>query len=125
MKILFNALLDNSLKFTAENRLPVINISFSIANGTELGAISPYLDQVKFLRIECKDNGIGFDNIYISKIFRIFQRLHNHQSAYEGKGIGLAICQRIMANHEGYIIANGRPQEGAAFILFFPASVIA
>lgn len=120
LKILFNALLDNALKFTVENRIPAIEFSFSIAYGEELTDISPSLAKVKFLRIVCEDNGIGFENIYISKIFRIFQRLHNQQSDYEGKGIGLAICQRIMANHEGYIIAEGIPQKGARFILFFP-----
>ncbi len=125
LKILFAALLDNALKFTVENRLPEIYLSFSIGYGSEIADVSPNLAKVKFLKIVCEDNGIGFDNIYITKIFRIFQRLHNQQSEYEGKGIGLAISQRIMANHEGYIIAEGTPQKGARFILFFPESILA
>ena len=68
-----------------------------------------------------EDNGIGFDNKYIDNIFRIFRRLHTSQSEYEGKGIGLAICQRIMTNHEGYIIGTGTTGEGAKFKLYFPA----
>jgi signal transduction histidine kinase len=120
MKILFKALLDNSLKFTREGVRPEVVINCEIRTGAELLEINPNLEQKKFYCICCSDNGIGFENKYISKIFRIFQRLHNEDSNYEGKGIGLAICQRIMANHEGYIIANGTPGAGAEFKLFFP-----
>ena len=120
LKILFRALLDNSLKFTRDGVKPVITISCEIVNGAELKDINANIKDKKFYRIICSDNGIGFDNQFISKIFRIFQRLHTQQSEYEGKGIGLAICQRIMANHEGYIIANGEPNVGAQFKLFFP-----
>ncbi len=120
LTILFRALLDNSLKFTREGIKPVITISYEIINGHELEEINPNLMNRKFYRIICSDNGIGFDNQFISKIFQIFQRLHPQQSKYDGKGIGLAICQRIMANHEGYIMAHGQPQMGAKFKLFFP-----
>ena len=120
LKILFKALLDNSLKFTRSGVKPVVHISFEIINGHELSGINPNLLDKKFYCITSSDNGIGFDNQFITKIFQIFQRLHTEQSAYEGKGIGLAICQRIMANHEGYIIGHGVPQMGAKFKLFFP-----
>ncbi len=120
LKILFKALLDNSLKFTRDGVKPVITISCDTINGHELSDINPNLLQKKFYRITCSDNGIGFDNQFMTKIFRIFQRLHAPESDYEGKGIGLAICQRIMANHEGYIIAHGEPGMGAKFKLFFP-----
>jgi len=120
LKILFTAVLDNSLKFTRSEVHPVINICCDELNGHELSGINPNLLHKKFYRITCSDNGIGFDNQYINKIFRIFQRLHTEESAYEGKGIGLAICQRIMANHEGYIMAHGETGLGAQFKLFFP-----
>jgi len=120
IKILFKALLDNSLKFTRPGVKPVITITGDIINGHELSDINPNLLNKKFHRITCSDNGIGFGNQFITKIFRIFQRLHTQESGYEGKGIGLAICQRIMANHEGYIIAHGEPGLGAKFKLFFP-----
>ncbi len=120
LRILFNALLDNSLKFTREGVKPVISISFEIITGQELSDINPNLSNKRFYRITCSDNGIGFDNQYINKMFQIFQRLHTQQSEYHGKGIGLAICQRVMANHEGYMIADGTPQTGARFKLFFP-----
>ena len=121
LKILFEALLDNSLKFTREGVKPVITFSSDIVNGHELSDINPNLSGQKFHRITCADNGIGFENQFITKIFQIFQRLHPQESEYDGKGIGLAICQRIMANHEGYIIASGTPGMGAQFKLFFPA----
>lgn len=121
LTILFKALLDNSLKFTREGVAPVVNIDCEVTDGTELTDIHPFLAARKFVKVTCTDNGIGFDNKFITKMFRIFQRLHSQQSKYEGKGIGLAICQRIMVNHEGYIVATGVPQEGAKFKLFFPA----
>jgi signal transduction histidine kinase len=120
LKILFNALLDNSLKFTPAHRHPVITITYEITNGAELKAINPNLSHKKFNCITCTDNGIGFDDQYITKMFQLFQRLHTQESGYSGKGIGLAISQRIMANHEGYILAHGDPQAGAKFKLFFP-----
>lgn len=120
LKILFRALLDNALKFSRDDEQPVIIISSETLMGEELVSINPNLKHKEFVCISCSDNGIGFDNQYISKIFQIFQRLHTHNSEYEGKGIGLAICQRIMANHEGYIIGYGVPQAGAKFKLFFP-----
>lgn len=122
LRILLTALLDNALKFTREGVPPVINMTYSMTNGEELTDINPNLAGKKFHCITCNDNGIGFDNKFINKIFQIFQRLHNGQSEYVGKGIGLAICQRIMANHEGYIVAHGVPRMGASFKLFFPAS---
>jgi signal transduction histidine kinase len=118
--ILFRALLDNSLKFRREGVKPVISISCETINGHELGDINPNLQHKKFHRITFSDNGIGFDNKFMDKIFKIFQRLHTQESEYEGKGIGLAICQRVMANHEGYLIAHGEPHMGAHFKLFFP-----
>lgn len=118
--ILFKALFDNSLKFSKEGVGPVITITNEITSGEELKGINKKLTDKKFNCITFADNGIGFDNQFIDKMFRIFQRLHAQQSGYDGKGIGLAICQRIMANHEGYIIAHGEPQVGATFKLFFP-----
>ena len=120
LKILFKALLDNALKFSRDGVAPVVTICCDVITGFELLDINPNLSDKKFYRISCIDNGIGFDNKFITKMFRIFQRLHNEESDYEGKGIGLAICQRIMANHEGYLVANGTPGKGAEFKLFFP-----
>jgi signal transduction histidine kinase len=120
LHILFKSLLDNSLKFQRAGVEPAINIRADITDGEELKHLAPLLQSKKFHRITVADNGIGFDNQFISKMFRIFQRLHNQESEYEGKGIGLSICQRIMVNHKGYIVAHGHPDVGATFKLFFP-----
>jgi len=120
--ILFKALLDNALKFTRAGIAPNIAIRADLSYGEELAGINKELVGRRFHRITISDNGIGFENKFISKMFQIFQRLHNQESVYEGKGIGLAICQRIMVNHEGYIIAHGHPDVGATFKLFFPSA---
>jgi signal transduction histidine kinase len=121
LHILFKSLIDNSLKFSREDVKPLISIRSDKVNGDELIEINSKLAEKTFYRITISDNGIGFDNKFISKMFQIFQRLHNQQSEYDGKGVGLAICQRVMANHEGYILAHGHTEVGATFKLFFPA----
>lgn len=120
IQTLFKALLDNAIKFARPDRPLIISLRADRTPGTELHLINKSLSQQSFYRITITDNGIGFDNQFSSRIFMIFQRLHNQHSDYEGKGIGLAICQRIMANHNGYILANGHPEVGATFKLFFP-----
>ena len=71
--------------------------------------------------IVVKDNGIGFDEKYSEKIFNIFQRLHGRME-YEGTGIGLAICRKIVLNHNGYITVSSKENEGSEFIVILPAS---
>ena len=70
--------------------------------------------------ITVEDNGIGFDEKYLEKMFAVFQRLHGRQE-YEGTGIGLAVCRRIVDRHGGTITARGKPGEGACFIMRLPA----
>ena len=71
------------------------------------------------IKITVRDNGIGFNNEFNQTIFRIFQRLHTGNE-FEGKGIGLAIVERVMTNHNGYVLASGEPNGGAEFSLYFP-----
>jgi signal transduction histidine kinase len=120
IQVLLKSLLDNSLKFIRHDTTPVITITSDTVHGDELIDINKKLRHKKFHRITISDNGIGFDNKFTDKMFQIFQRLHNQHSQYDGKGIGLAICQRVMANHKGYIIAYGHVEVGATFKLFFP-----
>jgi signal transduction histidine kinase len=118
IRMLFRHLIDNALKFSKPGEPAWIRITSRKAGSEEL---SP--EQSTEQRYHCiivEDRGIGFDNKNVEKMFGIFRQLHNVQEGYTGKGTGLAICQRIMANHKGYILAHGFIGEGATFKLYFP-----
>ncbi|MBB1286348.1 PAS domain-containing protein [Flavisolibacter sp. BT320] len=116
---LFQNLLANSLKFVREGVTPVITISSSEADAYE---VAPYqlAKAERYLKLTIADNGIGFENEYAQKIFAIFQRLHG-RSEYEGSGIGLSICKKIVEHHGGVIFAHGEPGVGAVFTIILPA----
>ena len=120
MFLLFKAIIDNSIKFSSLTEQPVIRIFYSEVNGEEVKFGRK--ERQQYHKIVIEDNGIGFDNEFAEKIFMIFQRLHTQQSDYHGKGIGLAIAQRVMVNHDGFITAKGDPGKGAVFTLFFPVT---
>lgn len=115
---LFQNLINNSLKFTRPGVSPEITItatSISSPEARKLGVTKAG----KHIKLEFTDNGIGFDNAYAEKIFSIFQRLHG-QGEYEGTGIGLSICRKVVENHGGIIVASGTPGEGAKFTIIIP-----
>jgi PAS domain S-box-containing protein len=116
---LFQNLLSNSLKFVKPDLQPLITIKHTLLNPEEVGSyqLSP---SNQYHRLEFSDNGIGFENEFAGKIFAIFQRLHG-RSEYEGSGIGLAICKKIVEHHGGVIYASGQPDEGATFTIILPA----
>jgi len=116
---LFLNLISNALKFTKDEVPPVITISYEKVRGEEVSGIEKIRKDRDYHKIKVIDNGIGFEDQYAEKIFVIFQRLHarNH---YEGTGVGLAICRRIMTNHNGFIFAKSQINEGASFTLYFP-----
>ncbi|RYZ50220.1 MAG: PAS domain-containing sensor histidine kinase, partial [Sphingobacteriales bacterium] len=117
---LLQNLLSNSLKFSKAEEIPVINITSRQVDGKSSGLTVISADEDKeFLLIEFKDNGIGFEQQYAEKIFQVFQRLHG-RSEYPGSGVGLSIVQKVIENHKGYIIAEGRPGEGACFRILLP-----
>ncbi len=117
--LLFRSLIDNAFKFSKPGEPPEINILYRQVDGSR--EEDPHLAGKSFYRIILEDKGIGFSNEFAEKIFMIFQRLHTRQSGYRGKGIGLAIAQRIMSNHNGVIMARGLINGGATFIMYFPA----
>ena len=118
VRSMFRALIDNALKYSKAGQSPSITIYSEQIEGRRLGTAVPHLDKT-YNAITIQDNGIGFDIEFRDKIFQIFRRLHTQEN-FSGKGIGLAICQRVMANHNGVIIADAKPGEGASFTLLFP-----
>jgi signal transduction histidine kinase len=118
LSLLFRHLIDNSLKFARPDTPLIITISGRRAGSTEL--FESNTDSIKYYCVSIADNGLGFDNRQVDKMFGIFRQLHTAQEGSSGKGMGLAICQRIMNNHRGHILAHGFPNEGATFKLYFP-----
>lgn len=119
IKQLFHNLLSNSIKFAKKGIAPIIEITTEEMSGKDIFFIEGIREENIFYHICFQDNGIGFERTYAEKIFVIFQRLHGRQD-YEGTGIGLAICKRVMGNHNGFIFAEGELGKGAKFHLFFP-----
>lgn len=112
---LFYNLVSNALKFSAEK--PVITITAEQVAGTKLPERLVLNADKTYSVIRVKDNGIGFDQVYATQIFTIFQRLNN-RAHYSGTGIGLAICKKIAENHGGHIEAESKPGEGAEFTVY-------
>lgn len=117
----FQNLISNALKFAKENTSPVITISSEIIESKDFD--SQPSESGNFCRITLSDNGIGFDEKFLDRIFVIFQRLNN-QSSYEGTGIGLAIAKKIMDKHNGLISAKSHENEGASFIIILPINQV-
>jgi signal transduction histidine kinase len=117
--LMFKALIDNAIKFSKPGVPPVVTIQCVQTTGEELVPVDKKLAKKQFIRISVQDNGIGFSNEFSQKIFLIFQRLHTG-TEYEGKGIGLAIVERVMTNHNGYVLASAQVDKGALFNLYFP-----
>jgi PAS domain S-box-containing protein len=103
-------LLSNALKFQPPGGVPVIKVRSRTFSG---------LSGEQFCEITVEDNGIGFDEKYLEKMFAVFQRLHG-RSEYEGTGVGLAVCRRITDRHHGTITARSQVGQGAIFIVTLP-----
>lgn len=106
MQQLFQNLIGNALKFHKKETPPIVVIQ---SKGLENGNVE----------ITVKDNGVGFDEKYLDRIFKPFQRLHLH-SEYEGTGMGTAICQKIVERHGGNLTAKSKIGEGTTFIVSLP-----
>jgi two-component system sensor kinase FixL len=118
MRQLFQNLIANGLKFHRREEPPLIRISGRYLRGRDEGPPQTHLGE-EYCRILVEDNGIGFEEKNSDRIFGVFQRLHS-RDVYEGTGIGLAICRRIVERHGGQIIAHGFPGQGSRFEIFLP-----
>jgi len=115
---LFSNLIINAIRYKKPIVNPRVKITAEIVNAEDIQeTTSPPFN--KYHKISVADNGIGFEQKYADKIFELFQRLHG-RSEYEGTGIGLAICKKIVQNHNGFIYAFGKPDVGATFIIYLP-----
>jgi PAS domain S-box-containing protein len=115
---LFSNLLNNALKFSKSDVAPKVQIHTEMVDGSTFKGIYS-LPAKNYCHISFKDNGIGFEPVYEKKIFEVFQRLHA-RTEYGGTGIGLAICKKIVENHNGVINAQSQLNEGATFHIYLP-----
>lgn len=113
MHQLFLNLISNALKFSRPGVSPKVKIEAKILSASLLGRVG------QACQITVKDNGIGFDEKYLDRIFTIFQRLHGRHE-FEGTGIGLAVCRKIIDRHGGVITARSVLGEGSTFIVTLP-----
>ena len=118
LAILVKNLLSNALKFQAPGNAPEVRIDTDIVKGGDM-PMAGLPEEKEFFRVSFADNGLGFDERYARKIFQVFQRLHGLQE-YPGTGMGLAICRKIMENHNGFITAQSQEGRGSTFHCFFP-----
>lgn len=115
LRQLFQNLLGNALKFHREEVPPVVRIRGEIVYRIPSGGTVPR----PWLQVKVEDNGVGFESRHAERIFRIFERLHG-RDRFEGTGMGLAICARIVELHGGTILAEGVSDRGATFTVTLP-----
>ena len=117
---LFQNLLSNALKFRQPGQLPRIHLTSRLIEAAGLPpSVKPTRIAPVYHQLDVADNGVGFDEKYLDRIFQVFQRLYG-RNEYAGTGIGLAICEKVVANHGGAITASSQPGQGATFSVFFP-----
>lgn len=139
MRQLLQNLISNALKFHKPDSLPIVQVQAQLISANAYPTTHPArtlnpsfgsaLDQTKtdmpqctnqwLCEIRVSDNGIGFDEKFLDRIFTVFQRLHSH-SEYAGTGMGLAICRKIVERHGGAITAQSCPGQGSTFIIVLP-----
>jgi signal transduction histidine kinase len=116
MRQLLQNLTSNALKFRRPESPPVVSVSGRLLNGNGTnGNGAPDPEEVRTWEISVRDNGIGFDQKHVDKVFKVFERLHG-RSEYEGTGIGLAVCRKIVERHGGSITARSAKGEGSTFL---------
>lgn len=116
---LFYNIIGNALKFCTEN--PVISIGCRNLPASDIQRYEELHPRINYIELSIRDNGIGFEQKYAGQIFTIFKRL-NPKERFEGTGIGLALCKKIVDNHHGVISAESEPGKGTIFRIVLPAS---
>lgn len=119
MRLVIQNLVSNALKFSRKDISPHISIAAEKVLEKNFDSIAD--EQGAYCRISVADNGIGFDEKYLDKIFVMFQRL-NAKEAYQGTGMGLAIVKKIVEGHQGIITARSKEGEGATFVIVLPVT---
>jgi PAS domain S-box-containing protein len=117
MRQLLQNLISNALKFQTPPTKPEVIISAKVVDNAE--SLPGSMPGEELVQIMVRDNGIGFDERYLDRIFQVFQRLHS-RSDFEGTGIGLAVCRKIADRHGGIISAKSAEGQGATFIVTLP-----
>lgn len=113
-------LVSNALKYSKPDVPPHIHITGRVVHGADSATGLPAEDEDQaYYLVEVQDNGIGFEQEYAEKIFKMFQRLHA-KNEYGGTGVGLSIARKVADNHHGHLWATGQPGEGATFHLLLP-----
>lgn len=115
---LLQNLIGNALKYHKSGVPPVVTVSAALVNDT-----LPAGETLPICRVTVEDCGIGFDEKYLDRIFAVFQRLHG-RNEYEGTGIGLAVCRKIVERHGGSITATSTLGEGAVFVVSLPVQQV-
>jgi signal transduction histidine kinase len=105
---LFQNVIENAVKFSRKDEPPHVKIYGKVKK------------QSKTCEISVEDNGIGFEERYLDKLFVPFQKLHGRESVYDGMGMGLAICRKIVKRHGGEITARSKLGKGTTFIVTLP-----
>jgi signal transduction histidine kinase len=131
LRQLFQNLLANAIKFRRPDVPPVIQVSSRKVPAKQLpDSVLATIEAVEhdqtvnrrfYHEISVSDNGIGFDEKYLDRIFQVFQRLHT-KSAFPGTGVGLAICRKVIENHGGALSATSQPQVGSTFFVYLPVT---
>jgi signal transduction histidine kinase len=117
---LFLNLLSNALKFRRADTTPRIQVRCQTIDSRHLPPqVKPTRVANAYYQIDVSDNGIGFEQKYVDRIFQVFQRLHT-KGTFSGTGVGLAICEKVAANHGGAITATSQPEQGTTFSVYLP-----
>jgi PAS domain S-box-containing protein len=119
IKQLVDNMLSNAIKYRHPQRKCIVRITHNYVPGSSLAQFNSK-PGARYYHLSIEDNGIGFHQEHAEKIFELFQRLHG-RTGPNGSGIGLALCQKIVNNHKGFIKASGQPDNGAKFDIYLPA----